>query len=185
MRGIDLRVRYTRMVIENSFLELLQSKPVSKITVTEICAKAQINRATFYKHYLDVPQLLENLEEDLFQCIREVFGEKEINIEQFLVEMMNFTLDEKEKFWVLGSDNGDPNLMAKTFQVCYERAYPLMIQNLPDISDSQRQMLYHFVSQGSGGILTNWIHTGMKESPEEVASYIIRLCSAAIDGVMH
>ena len=34
MNSFDARVRYTRMVIENSFLELLQEKPMAKITVT-------------------------------------------------------------------------------------------------------------------------------------------------------
>lgn len=59
MSSIDARVRYTRMITEQSFLELLKQKPVSKITVTELCELAQINRATFYKHYLDVQDLME------------------------------------------------------------------------------------------------------------------------------
>ena len=43
----DARVRYTKMVVKSSLLELMQTKPVAKITVTEICEKAGINRATF------------------------------------------------------------------------------------------------------------------------------------------
>ena len=78
MNSIDARVRYTRMIIEQSFLELLGEKPISKITVTELCEKAQLNRATFYKHYLDIPDLMEKIEEDLFDKIRDYFNEKEI-----------------------------------------------------------------------------------------------------------
>ena len=43
----DARVRYTKMMIRNSLLELLRTKPIAKITVTEICEMAGINRATF------------------------------------------------------------------------------------------------------------------------------------------
>ena len=43
----DARVRYTKMMVKSSLLELMQTKPVAKITVTEICEKAGINRATF------------------------------------------------------------------------------------------------------------------------------------------
>ena len=60
MNSYDARVRYTLKVIEDSFLELLGKKPLTKITVTELCQTSQINRATFYKHYLDIPDLLEN-----------------------------------------------------------------------------------------------------------------------------
>lgn len=61
MNSFDARVRYTRRMIETSFLELLEEKPVSRITVTQLCERAQINRATFYKHYLDIPDLLEKI----------------------------------------------------------------------------------------------------------------------------
>ena len=91
MNRFDARVRYTRMVIEKCFLELLRDKPVAKITVSELCAMAQINRATFYKHYQDIPQLLEKLEEDLFDQIREMFKDQAKNMERMLLDMMNYT----------------------------------------------------------------------------------------------
>lgn len=181
MNSFDARVRYTRMIIEQCFLELLGDKPVSKITVTELCEKAQINRATFYKHYQDVPQLLEKLEEDLFDQIREMFKDHAENMETMLLEMMNYTRKEWKRFMALGSDNGDPNMMMKTFLICYENAYPIVEQNVPEISEAQRQMLFQFMSQGAGGILTWWIKDGMKEDPKTVTQYIMKLCIAAVD----
>ena len=44
---MDIRSKKTRQTIAKCFLELLGKTPVSKITVTEICAMAKINRATF------------------------------------------------------------------------------------------------------------------------------------------
>lgn len=179
MNSYDARVRYTRKVVEDSFLQLLQKKHISKITVTELCQMAQINRATFYKHYADVPQLLEKLEERLFVQIRAAFDDHAVGLEVFLMEMLNYTKNEGMQFMVLGSDNGDPNLMAKTFMICYESAYPLLERNLSVGTEEERQMLYHFLSHGSGGILTNWIRNGMQESPEVVVKFILELCSGA------
>lgn len=181
MNSFDARVRYTRMIIEKSFLELLKEKPVSKITVTELCSKAQINRATFYKHYLDIPDLLEKLEEELFNQIREMFRNQAVDMEINLMEMMNYTKREWERFMALGSDNGDPNLMMKTFLICYENAYPLLEQSMPGLTEARRQMLFHFMSQGAGGILTWWIKNGMKEDPDLVVRMIMKLCMAATD----
>lgn len=141
MSSIDARIRYTHMIIEKSFLELLKTKPVYKVTVTELCQMAQINRATFYKHYLDVADLLEKIEEDLFDQIRMAFGSKQLELEVFMLEMLRYTKQEKERFFALGGENGDPNLMTKTFMVCYESAYPLLEQNLPGMKESERQIM--------------------------------------------
>ena len=145
---------------------------------------AQINRATFYKHYLDVPDLLERIEEDLFEQIRKAFESKHLELEAFMLEMLRYTKQEQERFFALGGENGDPNLMAKTFMVCYESAYPLLEQNMPGMKESERQMLYHFLSQGAGGMLTWWVKNGMQESPEEVAQFILGVCSITADGVL-
>lgn len=177
MNSLDARVRYTRKVIEECFLELLRKKHVSKITVTEICQKCQINRATFYKHYMDVPDLLEQLEEAIFEQIRTAFASQSLLLEDFLADMLIFTQKAGERYMILGSDNGDPNLMAKTFMICYESTYSILERNFPDLEKHKREMLYHFLSHGSGGILTYWIRNGMKEEPKEVAEFLLKLCS--------
>ena len=60
----DARVRYTRKVIQDAFLDVLKEKPISRITVKEVCDKAEINRGTFYKHYQDCYDLLDKIEEE-------------------------------------------------------------------------------------------------------------------------
>ena len=67
----DLRSRLTRQIITNSFSELLQTTPLSKITVSAICAKASINRSTFYRYYENPLQLYESIEDWFFSEIRE------------------------------------------------------------------------------------------------------------------
>ncbi len=185
MNSFDARVRYTRMIIEQSFLELLKEKPASKITVTELCQKAQINRATFYKHYLDVPDLLEKIEEQLFEEIRAVFSSGDVELYAFLLKMLRYTCQEKDRYMALGGENGDPNLMTKTFLVCYENAYPLLSRNIPDLPESEKQMLYHYLSQGAGGILTWWVKDGMKVPPEDVAQFVLDVCSITADGIQN
>lgn len=162
---------------------LLQKKPVAKITVTELCEKAQINRATFYKHYLDVPDLMEKLEEHLFEQIRESFREPPVDFNKSLIELMYHTKKEGMRFMALGTENGDPNLMTKTFRICYEHAYPIAIQNMPNVDEMKRKMTYQFLSQGSGAILTSWIQDGMRQKPEEIVELIMRLCRSAVNAI--
>ena len=52
-KKMDLRVQRTHITLMNAFLELLETKKFENITVNELCAKAMVRRATFYKHFGD------------------------------------------------------------------------------------------------------------------------------------
>lgn len=60
----DKRIEKTKALIKDTFLALSLTTPAEKITVKAICDKANINRGTFYYHYLDVPDLIEKLGTD-------------------------------------------------------------------------------------------------------------------------
>ena len=49
----DLRVKKTKRALTSAFIELLKEKHFEDITINELCEKAEIRRATFYKHYTD------------------------------------------------------------------------------------------------------------------------------------
>ena len=66
----------TKKAIANSFLGLLQEKPLEKITVKEIVEDCGINRNTFYYHFDDIPSLLELiLREETERVLGEHLGE--------------------------------------------------------------------------------------------------------------
>ena len=48
---MDRRIRYTKKIIKETFLNLLEEKELNKITVSEICRISDINRETFYRYY--------------------------------------------------------------------------------------------------------------------------------------
>ena len=66
MRKTDARIRYTQSVLKQVLLSFLKEKPINRITVKEVCERAELNRATFYAHYSDCFALLESIEEELF-----------------------------------------------------------------------------------------------------------------------
>ena len=65
----DRRTRYTKKMIKDAYLELLDELPPAKITVTELCRRADINRGTFYLHYEDLPRVMEELENVVYEEI--------------------------------------------------------------------------------------------------------------------
>ncbi len=59
---MDKRITKTKRSITNAFLELRSQKAIEKITVKELCEKAEINKSTFYTHFNDIYDLSEYLE---------------------------------------------------------------------------------------------------------------------------
>ena len=60
-RSTDRRARYTQEAIRRSLLALMKQKNFRRITVTEVCRAAEINRGTFYLHYVDLDDVLDEL----------------------------------------------------------------------------------------------------------------------------
>ena len=65
---IDPRVKRTRQLLQNAMLELVQEKPMENITVQDIAARAEVNRATFYAHFEDKNALMNYMVRDMFQA---------------------------------------------------------------------------------------------------------------------
>jgi len=63
----DRRTKYTRKVIKDTYVELISELPPHKITVTEVCRRADINRGTFYLHYEALPDVMKDLENEVFE----------------------------------------------------------------------------------------------------------------------
>ena len=49
--------------IEKVFVELIQKKEINKISVTDICKKAKVNRSTFYANYIDIYDMADKIKE--------------------------------------------------------------------------------------------------------------------------
>lgn len=169
----DARVRYTRMVIRQSFFQLLKEKPVSKITVREICDRSEINRATFYKHYKDPFDLLEKIEEEMLAYLQDSLVQKKYrNIKTLYTDILVQIKANHEQYAVIGSSHGDSSFSSRIFMTSYEQTFPLIVGRFSNLDQIQQNMLYYFISQGCSGAVQYWIENGMQESPEEVAAFI-------------
>ncbi|WP_054654463.1 TetR/AcrR family transcriptional regulator [Lentilactobacillus kisonensis] len=63
------RTQYTIQTLKRALLTLLQQEPLAKVTVTQICQEADINRGTFYLHFDNPDNLFEAIENDIFDQI--------------------------------------------------------------------------------------------------------------------
>ena len=59
------RVRLTKQMIQDSLIALLGNKPIEKISISELCKLADVNRTTFYNHYGSQYDVLRDVGENI------------------------------------------------------------------------------------------------------------------------
>lgn len=69
----DRRIKRTKMLLQNALVDLMLEKAVGKISVKELTQKADVNRSTFYLHYLDIYDMLEQMENEFVETIQGFF----------------------------------------------------------------------------------------------------------------
>ena len=176
----DTRVRITKQMIKKSFIELLKTNSLNRISVTQICKEAEINRVTFYKYYHDTFDLYEKLIDELIE--ESSASIMIINSRKDLQKALEITLtgiyEQIERYHLLFSEHIDANHLSRSIERCMSKISSL---DLPGVSvpEAQREMLRSFLSFGGGGVLATCINEGMKQSPKEIAellySYIMQI----------
>ena len=161
------KTQYTKSVIRESFLSLLQEKPVEKITVTALCAKADINRSTFYAHYLDVYDLKEKLEQEFFQQMESLFHRTEW--ESFLPDMLSLLQKNAAFCKAVFGIHGDPAFL--------QRCVAAWMEPLPPNTPAEERWRLLFTINGASAVIADWIQAGMEVPPEKPAGTLNRLCS--------
>lgn len=181
----DARVRYTKMVIKNSFVKLLAKKPLAKVTVKEICELSEINRATFYKYYCDPYDLLEKLENEFLEELEDNVSQSIHNgFQETFTYILISIKAEGELYKTLFSENGDPHFPSHIFASCYKR-YASMEDDkrFQQLKPSEQRFFFYFVAQGCSGILSQWLENGMAEPVSEVADFADKLVQSTLKSI--
>ncbi len=172
----DARVRYTKMMIRSSFMELLREKPVAKISVTELCERAGINRATFYAHYADPSDLLRSIEEELLSDLSRWLGpaidaQGGVNLADMLTPIIEYIGENADVCSVLLSGTGDAGFQAKVVDAVEK---PFLASFRHGGNREIAEYYYTFAADGSVGIIKKWLAGGMKIPPKTLAGMIAR-----------
>lgn len=179
----DRRVKYTKMVIKDSFVKFLKQKPISKISVKEICEDADINRATFYAHYLDQYDLLQQIENEIMVEINDNlkgydFKENKLIPVEMIEKILEYIMENAELFDLLLNSNGDMKFQQEVIKLIGLQHFIPMFGS-DSIEKEDAEFIYHFLATGAIGVIQMWLKGGMKKSAREMSELILK---TAING---
>lgn len=171
------RYQDTEKKIVDSYSNLAREKPISKITVSDICRQAHIHRTTFYGHYEDMPALLNRMELLQLQVFMDSFYQNgSWNTREGILKQLTFFYHNKKIV--------KKHLM--TEKTSYVRELFFQQKLSPHLYEQYRshfhcgddtEFHYHqiFFRAGCSAILSDWILSDCRESPEKIADILMKI----------
>jgi AcrR family transcriptional regulator len=187
-RKEDARVVRTRQKLFTSFKELLGEKTFEEITINEICIRADIRRATFYKHFTDKYDFLAGLTRHLRYSFEEKFdtihaiGERDLSVYylEYLRAIIDFLDSNEDIVNLIFDSNMTSSLVSVIIDENYERTKEKLEcdvkQGLKIIASPDTVAIY--LAGGISHTLIKWLKSGKKTSRTELTNEIISIISA-------
>ena len=182
MEKKDLRIRRTYKLLSDALTQLLTEKPFEKISVTDICERAMVHRATFYAHFEDKYQLLNYCilshsavfdEVPITEHTLEGYKEYFMNVARILLSQIEKKSDtymalmrqNNSTFEHMFVENIYDKICSK-YDSCVEQGISMPVP---------KEVLASFFAGACSNIILWWIKNEMPISSKELVSYMDKL----------
>ena len=113
----DRRISMTKRMLKDTLTEMLTEKDIYHISIRELCERADVNRTTFYKHYGNQFDLLDDMESDLLHLIEKTIAEDKKHSANTIEQLLIFIEKDIEFVSLLLNSNVDPEFPQKLFSL--------------------------------------------------------------------
>lgn len=181
------RSTQTKAKLKNSFIKLVREKGLDNVTVSDLARDSKINRGTFYLHYLDKYDLMEKLEEQAINDLKQIllFDKNTENLNDpielipydAILKALIYVKNDFDFIKTLASDGGDPNFILMIKEIL-SQMIDSKIQQSEKLTFSQKMLPEDYAKEillsSMVAILVLWIKKDAAETPEEIAVMITK-----------
>lgn len=186
----DLRVRRTRKLLQQALIELTIAKGFTAVTVQDLAEQAMVNRATFYRHYLDKYDLLKQYMNEVYALtapqealpVGQTPDPASDNPPIGLVRMLEHIQLNADFYRVMLGKQGDPAFTQRIQQYIEQRLRSI----LPNVgaplnpSGPPLDLCLSYTAQAGIGAIVWWLTDDQGRSPAEVAGWLNQLSKVDI-----
>lgn len=180
------RVRRTKNILKNSFIELLEELPYEKISVKDIVDYADFNRTTFYNYYNYKEELVnEIIDETLLEFSHTISGtlKSSFELRQKDVTIFDYILRNKSLYRLWNKSEPIPGFMNKFVNTIINElknnGHPLFKNKWTSCNESVT-ILWAY---GTFGLIINWIHDDFATSTKVLSSDYLKLLNSVYLGI--
>ena len=193
-RGVFLSIykeknRKTKELIQTSFIKILESKTFESITVGDIAKQAQINRGTFYLHFIDKFDLLDQIEQQLFADLGNHIDELQSNYssthtfekeqEQLAATLFSAIKMQSPLLKIFLSDHGRAGFHLRFREAFSEKVRVNLEKNESFKATLKVPMEYFlsFITSAFLGLIEQWVQNDLDKTPQEMTTLYINIIS--------
>lgn len=169
----DRRIRKTRAQLQNGLAKLMKTKSINEITVKELVDEVDINRSTFYLHYTDIYNLLEDIENRLMDEILRVIDSHKNVTDGGLLSIFTdiFTIIDANRdiCSALIGEKGDMAFVQRMEDIIASHGVHDLMNKFM-LPERPIHYMISFSMSGCIGMLKEWLSTENSEPPEYMAN---------------
>ena len=175
------RIQLTKRMLQDGLLQLLQTKPLDDITVTELCRVSGINRATFYNHFTSPLDLLNSIEEktveDLTRIIRNPRTPNEVLTH--VEEVCEYFFENAKTVLTLHDCHADTQITKALYLINQDFQLYRLNERFTRSAPGAQQEVLHLISTffytGCYHMLLEWLRNRTPVTPKEIANLMVTL----------
>ncbi|SET86989.1 TetR/AcrR family transcriptional regulator [Paenibacillus sp. NFR01] len=181
---LDRRQLRTKQLLYDALMGLIEEKGADHVTVTDITKRANVNRGTFYLHYRDVPDMVEQLENEVFERIRGFAARLDFQdsiryIEQDqtypIIEEVFEELARHAGFLrIMLGPKGDFSFARKLRELLSSHLYDKVSLAVPNPVLPRDYVVAYMIS-ANFGLIMHWLESGMDQTPAQLAQIMTRI----------
>ncbi len=183
----DRRIRKTRFLIRQTFIHLLMKKKNLKdITVSELTEIADINRGTFYLHYIDLYDLFEQVEKEIIENFIGIIGKYRNNRPSPLLPVLLETsryIETNSEIFISILRTNETTFLNQIIEICRPQNKMEWETLFPNVKEEYCEYYYSFIASGCISLLLRWFDNGMTESPEHMAALAENMIANCIKNI--
>ena len=181
MNKHDLRVIKTKQILKKALLQQLETTPLEKMKIAELCREASVSRGTFYLHYETIGDLFEEYYADIMEDMRKSYLEplkkaklvESNEIEPAMIRIFHH-IKKYERFYRICFSNKIP--MAYYYML-FEQISALLKTDLVSFDQDGIDVGYTtaFHANAIIGIIIEWYKRDFRDSAEQVSEQLVKI----------
>jgi AcrR family transcriptional regulator len=185
--GMDRRIYRTREAILDALIYLIDEKGFESISIKDITDRANINRGTFYLHYHDKFDLLDQTENEIIERMKEILlSEGTWGFEEYInsgkpmpviVSLFNYIKSRARLMHAILGLKANPNFQGRLKKAIESNLYYLGVFTNRNQTDLlvPGEYLVSYVAAAHMGVVQVWLENNCRETPEEMALILSQL----------
>ena len=181
-------MRRTKRLLDETLLDALREKPITRVTVTELCSRAGVNRSTYYVYFDNPLDQLDRLEARVIEGLTREVDRRELRagysherLEAIVEAALGYIGEQADVFRVLWGEHGSAGFERKLLTALAARALAPGERLTPEARSHLYQCIYSL--SGMFGLVSYWLRDGADVEVRELAQTIVRANLAAVDAL--